>query len=282
MRLRREREKALDETILERMEADDGDASASGEEVRDSGQRERQFRELRVHRNPKGLERARGRILTPITPRPRAGGLRDDRGELARRHDRSALASLRNRSCNRLSKAFFTIIANDPRQFANGCAREELRRRLATRRIHPHVERALEAKREAALRAVDLRRRHAEVEKRAVDRLDAKRREDLRNFREPAAAKREAGIAKGRCRGFGRRVAIDGDNAALWAEAGQEGARVPPAAERRVDINPVRARRKPRDRFAEQDRQVAGVRGRAHPPLKGSSPLTRTAVRPGS
>src|SRR5579862_9107248 len=45
MRLRREREKALDETILERMEADDGDASAGGEEVRDSRSEERQFRE---------------------------------------------------------------------------------------------------------------------------------------------------------------------------------------------------------------------------------------------
>ena len=92
------------------------------------------FVQLPVHRNPKGLERARRRILTPITPRARADGLRDNRGELARRDDRSGVASLRNCSCNRLSKPFFTIVADDLRQFADRRARNEIapRSRRAT------------------------------------------------------------------------------------------------------------------------------------------------------
>ena len=40
--------------------------------------------ELAIDENPKSLERPRGRILTPITPRARADGLGHDRGQLPR------------------------------------------------------------------------------------------------------------------------------------------------------------------------------------------------------
>ena len=55
--------------------------ASSGDDAR-QGQRE--LRELAIDENPKSLERARGRILTPITPRARADGLGHDRGQLPR------------------------------------------------------------------------------------------------------------------------------------------------------------------------------------------------------
>jgi Tol biopolymer transport system component len=55
-----------------------------------------------------------------------------------------------------LSKPFFTIVAYHLRQFARGGAGQERGRGFAARRIHPHVERAIGAKREATLRIVDL------------------------------------------------------------------------------------------------------------------------------
>ena len=48
-------------------------------------------------------------------------------------------------------------------------AREELRRSLAARRIHAHVERTVVLEAEAARSLAELRRRHAEVEQNAVD-----------------------------------------------------------------------------------------------------------------
>ena len=47
-------------------------------------------------------------------------------------------------------------------------AGQEFSGALAPRRVHPHVERAVEAKREAALGVVDLRRGNAEVEEDAA------------------------------------------------------------------------------------------------------------------
>src|SRR4029079_9229707 len=114
-------------------------------------------------------------ILTPITPRSRADGLRDNRGELACRVDRPALASLRNCSCNRLSKPFLTIVADDLREFVYRCARDELRRGFAARRVHAHVEGPLRAIRESAFGRIELRRRNPEVEQHAVDGVNAER-----------------------------------------------------------------------------------------------------------
>jgi hypothetical protein len=87
-----------------------------------------------------------------------------------------------------LSKPFFTIVAYHLRKFARRRPREECRGRLAARGIHPHVERTVGTEREAARRIVDLRRGNAEVEERAVDALDAARRERLRKLGEPAAS----------------------------------------------------------------------------------------------
>ena len=123
----------------------------------DARQGQRELLEFPIDENPKSLERARGRILTPITPRARADGFGHDLGQLPRPVDGCVRASRNNRSCNRLSKPFFTIVAYHLRQFARIGAREERGSGFAARGVHPHVERSVAAQREAALRVVDLR-----------------------------------------------------------------------------------------------------------------------------
>ena len=176
-RLRRGHEESLHDPVLERMEADHGEPAPRRQQRHDPRQDQRELRELAIDENPKSLERPRGRILTPITPRARADGFGHDRSELPRADDGCDRASRNNCSCNRLSKPFFTIVAYHLRQFARGSARQERGRRFAARGVHPHVERAVRAKREAAHRVVDLRRGNAEVEQAAVDAFDAERRE---------------------------------------------------------------------------------------------------------
>ncbi len=70
--------------------------------------------------NPYSLEGPRGRILTPITPRPRAEGFCHDRGQLPRACDGLVRASRNNRSCNLLSKPFFAIVRDHSLQFSFG------------------------------------------------------------------------------------------------------------------------------------------------------------------
>src|SRR5690606_41676675 len=60
--------------------------------------------------------------------------------------------------------------SSDLRELAHIHPREPLRRRLALARIHAHVERRVPSKREASLRPVELKRRHAQIEEKAVER----------------------------------------------------------------------------------------------------------------
>ena len=128
-RLRSASEKALDDAVFEGMEADHGKTAAASQQRYDGRKGRCELRQLPVHENPKGLERARGRILTPITPRARADGFGHDLRKLPRADDGLPRARRRNCSCNRLSKPFFTIVADDLRQFARGRAGKELARR---------------------------------------------------------------------------------------------------------------------------------------------------------
>jgi hypothetical protein len=269
--LRREAQEALDDPILERMKADRGEPPPGGEPRRQHRQRSGHFVQLAIHRDPNGLEGARGRILMPITPRARADGLRNDIGEPPCRDDRLGLPSLRNCSCNRLSKPFLTIAADDLRQFTDRCARDESGRALAARRIHPHVERAVVAKRESARRILELGRRHAEIEQHAVDAIDRERIEHVGQFGEPRAAEREARVAdRTRC-GFGVRIAVDRDEPAAGGELREDRARVAATAERSVDVDALGADRKRRERFSEEYGNMTAIACVRHPERRGPS-----------
>ena len=188
------RDEALHDAILERVEAHDREPAAGGEPRDGARQRAFELAHLVVHRDPKGLERARGRILTPITPRARADGLGHDLSEPPGRVDGALRASRNNRSCNRLSKPFFTMVAEDLRQFGGGGTGDEVGGRFADVGIHPHVERTVVPERESAPRVVDLRRGDAEVEQHAVDGVERERVEHGVERREARAAEGEAGI----------------------------------------------------------------------------------------
>src|SRR5438876_7233592 len=100
-------------------------------------------------------------------------------------------ASRNNRSCNLLSKPFFTIVRDHSPEFTFGDCGEPIRRAAVAGRVHAHVEGSVRAKREAALRIVDLRRRNAEVEENPIDFANALGIEDLRQFRKLRAMESE-------------------------------------------------------------------------------------------
>ena len=74
-----------------------------------------------------------------------------------------------------------------------GCRRDHVGRRRAGM-AHPHVERAIEAKREAALGLVELHRGHADVDHDAIDRVDALRGADFGKIGEPVLEQREPAV----------------------------------------------------------------------------------------
>ena len=204
--LRRRQEEALHDPVLERMKADDGEAPVGGEHRNDLRQDQRELRELAIDENPKSLERPRGRILTPITPRARADGFGHDRGQLPRALDGCDRASRNNCSCNRLSKPFFTIVAYHLRQFARG------RRARGTRRP---IRRASDP---SACRAG----RRRETRSRAPDRRSAERKCRGREARRRCVRRRARRAPRGarKTSSSRRRTADRAAASALAAAAG--------------------------------------------------------------
>ena len=127
------------------------------------------------------------------------------------------------------------------------------------RRIHPHVERTVVAKREAARRVVDLRRRDAEVEQDPVDRMPPVPRGFVVQRGEAAMDDGEATVVDRGGRRDGIGVAIEGQQPTLRRQAFEDASAVTAATERAVDEAPVAPRivdREAVDGFVEQDRAM--------------------------
>jgi len=170
-----------------------------------------------------------------------------------------------------LSKPFFTIVADDLRQFAHRRASEKFGGGFTARWVHPHVERTVVPKREAARCVVDLRGGDAEIEQYAVDLRKRKGGCDVGQFRKPRAAENETGVALGEreCKGFGGGIAVDRDQAAVRAETIENGAGMAAATEGRVDVAAAWSDRQRRHGFFEQDGDMAAI---GHQSEKPSSP----------
>ena len=199
------------------------------------GSARRHLRQLRGSRKSEGPGTSAWPDPDPNHPACARRRLGPRSAELPRADDGLPRARRRNCSCNRLSKPFFTIVADDLRQFAHRGAGKEFGGGLAARRVHPHVERTVVAKREAARGVVDLRRGDSEIEQHAVDLRMGKCGEDVGQFREPRAAENESGVAGGervarraRRRGRGRRATRRPSR----PEPREDRARVTAAAER--------------------------------------------------
>jgi hypothetical protein len=164
-------EERFDAAVFERMKRHDGQAAAGGEQPLRCREAAIEFAKLVVDPDAQRLERARRRI----------DGLRrgvhdppHDGGQFQRARNRALGAVRDNGARNAARLPLFAVAEQDIGEFGfaqlvdgvGGC------RAVAA---HAHVERAVEAEREATPGVIDLRRRDAKVERHAVDRGDTAR-----------------------------------------------------------------------------------------------------------
>ena len=195
---------------------------------------------LGVDVNPKSLKRARCRVLA------RLAGLdctSHERGKLpGASHGRPALPASHKRLCNRNSKPFFAIVTYHLCNLAQFGAFEKLRRGLAARGVHAHVQRGVVAEAEATRGVVDLRRAHAQVEQDALHLVDAQRRQFVRHVGEAGVAHGQARVADLGRRGHRLRVLVEGHQPAGRRQPLQDRPRMAAAAEGAVHVDAVRLR----------------------------------------
>ena len=161
-------EKALDNAVFKRMEADDGQSTGRRQKSPSTFQSGLEFIELVVDLNTHRLERTRRRMLSSI-----AAILRHCRFyELCKRSgcsDWRTRSCFNNCPCNAVCEALFTEIRKHLGNFLNRCSGKPLRCGFAAARVHAHIEGPLEAEGKTAGGIVNLRRRYADVEKDPID-----------------------------------------------------------------------------------------------------------------
>src|SRR5439155_3134041 len=96
-------------------------------------------------------------------------------GQASGRVDRRFLARGDERPRDPPRKALLAVLEDRVGELALRRFRNEIRGRLASAAVHPHVERLVALKAEAASRRVELQRRDAEIGERAVDAGNAAR-----------------------------------------------------------------------------------------------------------
>ena len=145
---------------------------------------------------------------------------------------------------------------------------------------HAHVERRIEAQREAARRLVELHRRNADVEHDAVHSLSAEPFGDQVEFAKARFHKRKPAAGRSLKRFAGpnsRRVAIERDHTRATIE---ERAGIATGAKRAIDIEAATARIERLDGLFQHDRDMAEPSGRgAHPGAPGGACASRSARR---
>ena len=93
--------------------------------------------------------------------------------------------------CNLACEAFFAVLRQHAREVAVRIRVEHVRRGQVVVGIHPHVQRGVDGVGESAIGAVELHRRHTEIEERTVDVVDARGREDVVDAVESRLVKRD-------------------------------------------------------------------------------------------
>ncbi len=141
------------------------------------------------------------------------------------------------RSGDAAGEPLVAVSTDDAGQLLFGVAVDDVGGRPRLVAVHPHVERAFLAVREPAIGVVELGRRHAEVEQRAADLVDAVVVERLGELVETASARatRSANSARRASAAVERLVVlVDAEDVDVVARAQQRRA-VAAAAEGRVD-----------------------------------------------
>ena len=262
-------QRVLDDAILERVERDDDQARAGAQPLRRRRDEAIQIVELAVHPDPQRLKGARRRI---DARRPAPGNRpADDGRQAACRVHRPVLPRRDQRARDPPREALLAVLEDGVGELALGRAGDEVRRRLAGRAIHPHVQRLVALKAEAAARRVELHRGHAEIGERAVDLRDAARVEHVVERTVVGVDQLHAVGPRGERVG----VAIQADEARRARF--EKRARVAAEADGAVDEQAAATRLQELERFGGHDRNV-GLRhqmpncasARASSSVKGS------------
>jgi hypothetical protein len=147
-------------------------------------------------------------------------------------------APLRDEARDPRRPPFFAEAPDQVRQLAFGELVDQLRRGHRVVGVHPHVERALAAEAESAGGIVELDGRDAKVEEHGVDPLEPMGAGDVVEVAEVAPNDRGRGFelaqpSSAPC--HGRRVTVDGEQAAAGLDRFQQQPGVPAGAQGAVD-----------------------------------------------
>jgi hypothetical protein len=241
----------LHDAVFERVETDNHQSTAFIEDLEGLRQHHRQLFKLLIDVNPYSLEGARRRVLMWLA---RGNGFCHDLGKLPCAVDRPARSSRNNRSCNLFSKPFFAIAPDDLPDLLFRRLLQPLRRGLPAARIHPHVERPVEAEAESPFRLVKLRRGHAEVEQHAVDMRNTCPANHLPQRTELGMEHGKSRIGHFGCGSDRHGIAIQGDQLPGAAKPRQNRPAVSAAAEGCVHVAAIGPDAQRLDRFFKQYR----------------------------
>ena len=221
------------------MEGDHHEAAGRLQDSLRRGERLRKLGQFLIDEDAECLERP-GRRMNLV--RLGADHAPDDVGQCPSGVDRSILAGGDDGAGDAAGVPLLAELEDDVGEVALGGLRHHIggARSFAP---HPHVERAVEPEREAALGLIELHRGHAKIEDDAVDRRMAEFFRDAVERREAFFDQRQSAIGlldQSRAIRYRALVAVDADH--LRVGGRQDGAAVAAVAEGAVDINPTVAR----------------------------------------
>ena len=254
------------------MERHDRQAAAGGQHLLGSGEAALEFAQFVVHRDAQRLEGARGGIA--LVPALRPDRAAHDLGQLTGALDALGAACLDDVARDATAAALLAVTPDDVGELCFVGVVHQIGRRLPVL-LHAHVERTGGTEGKAAVGLVELHRRDTEIERDAVDILDAFGRQELGHVAEAALDQTQARrIALGQHLASRNRVGITVDGDHLAIRTIEHRGRVAARAERAIEVTPAVARLQRIDDLAHHHRDVASA-GHASPPL---SPRTNAAI----
>ena len=114
-----------------------------------------------------------GRRVDALRRPPPGNAAAHQLGQLRRGDDRLARTGPDDLAGDPSGPALFSVFPKNPHEFLRVCCSDHLGSRLPCRRVHAHVQGAVLAKGEAALRTVQLMRRDTQIQQDAIDQVDA-------------------------------------------------------------------------------------------------------------
>src|SRR5206468_9112011 len=162
-------DEALDNSVIERVVAEDDEPAAGPEQVHRRREPGLQGVELLVDGDPQGLEHPGGRMDAPANTWVDRHGPFDDRGELLRRLDRRGAARVDDGSGDAARVRFLAVAPEQGGELARVEGGDELGGGHAATSIEPHVERPARPEPEAPGPVGELAAREAAIEEQAVD-----------------------------------------------------------------------------------------------------------------